>query len=119
MKKPSEEYLKKILEVDALIFNGKYRIALDILKTLELNSVVRKFITTCYVKLEMDKEIIELLREPYDISEFIYLTNSLWKFKDYTGLNEILIQYEDHDVIRNAEAYKRMKRKLDDRRHDH
>jgi len=110
------EMLKKLAEADDLVIIKDYHNALQRLKELDPNDpFVRRLTIECLSQLEMDDECIKFIKKPKNITEFTLLSEALWRKKEYHNLRKLLKEFSQNSDYSTSEAFKRMKRKLNDR----
>jgi len=108
--------LKELVEVDDLIAKKEYTQALVKLKLLDQgNPFVRRFTIECLWQLDMDDELVDFIKEPNSITEFAYLSESLWRRNRIKDLKELVNKLSSRSEIIDSEPYKRIVKKIVDR----
>jgi len=108
--------LKGLVEVEDLIAKKEYSQALAKLELLDQgNPFVRRFTIECLWQLDMDGELADFIKEPNSVTEFAYLSESLWRRSRIKDLKELVDKLSSRTEIVDSEPYKRIIKKLADR----
>jgi len=108
--------LKGLVEVEDLVAKKEYQQALVKLKLLDqANSFVRRFTIECLWQLDMDDDLTNFIGEPKSVTEFAYLSESLWRKNRIKELKELVDQQNSIPNIADSEPYKRIAKKLANR----
>ena len=67
--------------------------------------------------INMSKELIEIIGKPTSIIEFTYLTEALWKRKNFQNLKEVIREAQKDKMIASSVVFDRIRKKMDDARH--
>jgi hypothetical protein len=108
--------LKGLVEVEDLIVKKEHLQALTRLKVLDqANPFVRRFTIECLWQLDKDDELADFIGEPKSVTEFAYLSESLWRKNRMKDLKELVDKLSSIREIADSEPYKRIAKKLADR----
>jgi len=112
--KMSISYPKELVDIERLVSDGNYSLALEELKKQDKeHPIVHRLMIECYWQKDMDKELITTIGKPRSIIEFTYLSQALWREKEFSELRKLLEEMELDKKIASSEAFKRMKKKME------
>lgn len=107
---------RDFLEIEKLMSIKEFAVAIEKLKLLDANDpFVRRLLLECYIKLDLDEELISLIKKPKTLEEFIYLTNALWRVNNLDKIGDLIKFFENDINYTNSRHYQIMKEKLSDR----
>lgn len=110
------ELFKDLGKAEELIAGKEHKKALEILRGLnQSNPFVKRLTIECFFYLEMDKEIVENVKSPTTPTEFVHLSEALWRLRDYPALRKLVEELQNTPSIANSEQFKRIEAKLKDK----
>jgi hypothetical protein len=107
--------LKKLAEIEGLISEKKYALALEKLAVMDMNNpFVRRLVIECYWQLDKDRELIAAIGKPTSLIEFAYLTDALRREKDFAALRQVVEESGRDKKIASSELFAIVKKKIED-----